>query len=185
MDELKGNKYPKTTQDEEMWKLMLQKEQSRYVKRNRNSICNMEKIVMDKSLKVLNQEMARSEIFINGKEDEATTSSHRHSTKEASSSSGGTSLPPANGKLSAKARSYSVPRRLDKNSSSLQVLNTASSSTEINLDVSLLPIFHKILSDQQRTQRLSYNKSKAMNKNKKFMLSCPNIMIKCDIVEYL
>jgi len=140
----------------------------------------MEKIVMEKSLKVLEkQELARSEIFINGKEPESS-SSHRHSQKDSSSSG---VLPPTNGKLSAKARSYSVPRRLDKNSSSLQVLNTASSSTEINLDVSLLPIFHKILSDQQRQQRLSYRNK--ISKNKKFMLSCPNIMIKCDIVEYL
>jgi len=140
----------------------------------------MEKIVGDKSLKVFaGQEIAgaRSEIFINGKDDTSPSTSQqqqRHSSVKET-------LPP-NGKLST--RSYSVPRRLDKNSSSLQILNTASSSTEINLDVSLLPIFHKILSDQQRQQRLNY-KSRQMVKNKKFMLSCPNIMIKCDIVEYL
>ncbi|ODM95361.1 hypothetical protein Ocin01_11328 [Orchesella cincta] len=68
--------------------------------------------------------------------------------------------------------------------------------SEINLDVSLLPIFHKILSERSRSLRersssteqnnrgASTLRSKR-NKPNNLMLSCPNIMIKCDIVEYL
>ena len=88
----------------------------------------------------------------------------------------------------SKYRSYSVPKRLD---------NSTLNFSEINLDVALLPIFHKILSER-RSLRDSHHhrhhshhhpprtvdRSKKADKEK-FMVSCPNIMIKCDIVEYL
>lgn len=72
-DELPPKKSPsasKTTEDEEMWKLMLQKEQSRYIQRNykQNSIgAYGEKVVVDKCLKVFNGgSVGGGEIFING-----------------------------------------------------------------------------------------------------------------------
>ncbi|ODM88670.1 Gamma-aminobutyric acid type B receptor subunit 2 [Orchesella cincta] len=89
--------------------------------------------------------------------------------------------------IMSKNRSYCVPKRLDNSNLNL---------SEINLDVSLLPIFHNILSERSRSLRersrsTEQNKRGAStlrskrNKPNNLLLSCPNIMIKCDIVEYL
>lgn len=138
-----------------------------------------------------------------------------------STTSSSTLVPMMSNNLSAKNRSYSVPRRLD---------NSQLNLSEINLDVSLLPIFHKILSERSRSLREGSSRERAvgssqpggsssvggsggdlhtrsggpgvsggagpsapstssnLRRNKRannLMLSCPNIMIKCDIVEYL
>lgn len=58
-----------------------------------------------------------------------------------------------------------------------QVLHSALSDGEL-LDLTILPIFQKLL-----TQR--YKDSTARNSYGANVASCPNISIKCDIVEYL
>lgn len=172
-----------------MWKLMLQKEQSRYIQRNKNIESPYgEKVVVDKCLKVFNSGGNGNEIFING--------NGTHQKSEQQQQNGQQRSPQESNAFPQKlsTRSYSVPRRLNDKHYSTSQMNInhqqiSSSSTEINLDVSLLPIFHKILSEQQRQQgqqqRLSLRERERHKRNKKFMVSCPNILIKCDIVEYL
>ncbi|CAG7723615.1 unnamed protein product, partial [Allacma fusca] len=113
---------------------------------------------------------------------------HHHLRGGISSLRGGGRISPGDGtskQTLSKYRSYSVPKRLD---------NSVLNFSEINLDVSLLPIFHKILSERRslrdshhhrhHSQSRPVDRSKKAEKEK-FMVSCPNIMIKCDIVEYL
>ncbi|XP_076064668.1 uncharacterized protein LOC143038882 [Oratosquilla oratoria] len=57
------------------------------------------------------------------------------------------------------------------------MLNKNASDNDLDHDTSILPIFQKILSERQRTR---YPGARDFT-----MSSCPNITIKCDIVEYL
>ncbi|XP_051168791.1 gamma-aminobutyric acid type B receptor subunit 2 isoform X2 [Leptopilina boulardi] len=56
-----------------------------------------------------------------------------------------------------------------------QILHSALSDGEL-LDLTILPIFQKLLTQRYKTARNNYGANVA---------SCPNISIKCDIVEYL
>lgn len=53
---------------------------------------------------------------------------------------------------------------------------TASSESEL-FECAILPIFHKLLTERHKSQPHGLNLS--------YGVSCPNISIKCDIVEYL
>ncbi|XP_043477388.1 gamma-aminobutyric acid type B receptor subunit 2 [Leptopilina heterotoma] len=65
--------------------------------------------------------------------------------------------------------------RYNNNINESQVLHSALSDGEL-LDLTILPIFQKLLTQRYKTARNNYGANVA---------SCPNISIKCDIVEYL
>lgn len=72
-----------------------------------------------------------------------------------------------------KSSTYSRDKRQE---SAERKMYTASSESEL-FECAILPIFHKLLTERHKSQPHGLNLN--------YGVSCPNISIKCDIVEYL
>ncbi|XP_026318221.1 gamma-aminobutyric acid type B receptor subunit 2 isoform X3 [Hyposmocoma kahamanoa] len=75
-----------------------------------------------------------------------------------------------------KSANYSRSDSKRQDSTDQRKMYTASSESEL-FECAILPIFHKLLTERHKSQPHSLNLS--------YGVSCPNISIKCDIVEYL
>ncbi|XP_060807442.1 gamma-aminobutyric acid type B receptor subunit 2 [Amyelois transitella] len=75
-----------------------------------------------------------------------------------------------------KSASYSRSDSKRQESVEQRKMYTASSESEL-FECAILPIFHKLLTERHKSQPHGLNLS--------YGVSCPNISIKCDIVEYL
>lgn len=77
---------------------------------------------------------------------------------------------------SAKSGTYSRSDSKRQESVEQRKMYTASSESEL-FECAILPIFHKLLTERHKSQPHGLNLT--------YGVSCPNISIKCDIVEYL
>ncbi|RVE54938.1 hypothetical protein evm_000305 [Chilo suppressalis] len=75
-----------------------------------------------------------------------------------------------------KSANYSRSDSKRQDSVEQRKMYTASSESEL-FECAILPIFHKLLTERHKSQPHGLNLS--------YGVSCPNISIKCDIVEYL
>ncbi|XP_049881941.1 gamma-aminobutyric acid type B receptor subunit 2 [Pectinophora gossypiella] len=75
-----------------------------------------------------------------------------------------------------KSTSYMRSESKRQESAEQRKMYTASSESEL-FECAILPIFHKLLTERHKSQPHGLNLS--------YGVSCPNISIKCDIVEYL
>lgn len=75
-----------------------------------------------------------------------------------------------------KSANYSRSDTKRQDSADQRKMYTASSESEL-FECAILPIFHKLLTERHKSQPHGLNLS--------YGVSCPNISIKCDIVEYL
>ncbi|KAL4706640.1 hypothetical protein ACJJTC_005025 [Scirpophaga incertulas] len=75
-----------------------------------------------------------------------------------------------------KSAAYSRSESKRQDSVEKRKMYTASSESEL-FECAILPIFHKLLTERHKSQPHGLNLS--------YGVSCPNISIKCDIVEYL
>ncbi|XP_053619269.1 gamma-aminobutyric acid type B receptor subunit 2 isoform X2 [Plodia interpunctella] len=81
-----------------------------------------------------------------------------------------------NNREERKSATYSRGDSKRQESAEQRKMYTASSESEL-FECAILPIFHKLLTERHKSQPHGLNLS--------YGVSCPNISIKCDIVEYL